>query len=71
VVVGGDHHRVHPRRGGRSSIDVLDHGTTRNIGQRLTRKARGVVPGGDDGDGVQRLRRTFERTSERDWRHGE
>jgi hypothetical protein len=34
---------------------MLDHRAAGNLGERFSGKACGLIPGGNDGDGVQRL----------------
>ena len=55
LVVGGDDHGVNAAGVGRAAIDVLDHRLAGDVGQRLSGEARGVVSGGDDGDGAKGL----------------
>ena len=50
LVIGRHDHGIHAARGGRAPIDVLDHGTAGDVGERLARETRGVVSSGDDGD---------------------
>jgi len=40
VIVGGDDNRIDAARVGGATIDVLDHGTAGDIGERLPRESR-------------------------------
>jgi hypothetical protein len=70
-IICGNNYRLDPSRGGGSAIHVLDYGTAGKIGERFSREARRLISGGDDGDDLWRLRRPFERISERNRGHDE
>jgi hypothetical protein len=50
LVVGGDDYRIDAARRGGASINMLDHGTAGDVGERFSRQTYGVVSSGDDGD---------------------
>jgi hypothetical protein len=69
-VVCCHNNRVDPARVSGAAINVLNHRTSRDFGERLARKSRRGESGGDDSDSSEG-RRSQERIEKRNRGHGE